>query len=69
MVSQHPLIKRAKKYLRKDVDLSPPGCFYSDSIGAWCVTATGDLLVETPNHQGTRTKKNDIETGEDQKGE
>lgn len=69
MDSQHPLIQRAQRYLRKEVDLSPPSCFYSDTIGAWCLTETGELLVETPNHQGPRTKKNDIETGEDQKGE
>lgn len=69
MESQHPLLRRAQMYLRKDVDLSPPGCFYSETIGAWCVAETGDLLVETPNHQGPVTKKNDIETGEDQKGE
>jgi len=69
MDEQHPLIQRAQKYLWKDVDLSPPGCFYDNSIGAWCINETGDLLVDTPGHQGPHTKKNDIETGEDQKGE
>ena len=69
MDSQHPLIQRAQKYLRNEVDLAPVGCSYDDTAGAWRVKETGQLWVETPHHQGPRTKKNDIETGEDQKGE
>ena len=69
MASQHPLIQRAQKYPRNKVDLSPAGCFYDDTVGAWRLIKTGQLWVETPGHQGPRTKKNDIETGEDQKGE
>lgn len=69
MDGEHPLIHRAQKYPRGKVDLSPVGCFYDDVVGAWLILETGELWVETPNRQGPRTKKNDIETGEDQKGE
>ena len=69
MDSLHPLLQRAHKYPRQEVDLSPPGCQYDDMVGAWRVIETSQLWVETPSRKGPRTKKEDIETGEDQKGE
>lgn len=69
MKSEHPLLKRAQKYVRREVDLAPAGCLYDDAIGAWRIIETGDLWVETPDRVGPQTKKQDIETGEDQKGE
>lgn len=69
MNSEHPLLQRAQKYPHRQVDLAPDGCVYDDAVGAWRVTETGELWVETPNREGPRTKKQDIETGEDQKGE
>jgi len=69
MEQQHPLLQRAQRYPRGDVDLTPPGCRYDEAVGAWRVIQTGALWVETPNREGPRTKKNDIETGEDQKGQ
>lgn len=69
MNTEHPLLERAKKYPRQDVNLAPAGCLYDYDIGAWRLIDTGELWVETPNHIGPKTKKCDIETGEDQKGE
>jgi hypothetical protein len=69
MTTDHPLIQRAQRYARTERDLAPAGCSYDDYLGAWRVIETGQLWVETPGRQGPRTKKNDIETGEDQKGE
>lgn len=69
MDNLHPLLQRTHRYPRQEVDLSPPGCQYDDTVGAWRVIETGQLWVETPCHEGPRTKKEDIETGEDQKGE
>ncbi|QDU44322.1 hypothetical protein Mal52_28010 [Symmachiella dynata] len=69
MSNEHPLIQRAHWYSRQDVNLTPDGCKYDDNIGAWTVIASGDLWVETPGREGPQTKKQDIETGEDQKGE
>jgi hypothetical protein len=69
MDNEHPLLQRAHKYPRREVDLSPAGCLYDDAVGAWRVIETGELWVETPGRRGPHTKKNDIETGEDQKGE
>lgn len=69
MSNEHPLLKRAHKYPRREMDLAPAGCSYDAAVGAWRLIDTGELWVETPDRTGPRTKKNDIETGEDQKGE
>jgi hypothetical protein len=69
MGNLHPLLARAQRYRRGQVDLQPPGCSYDALAGAWRDMATGALAVELPGRQGPRTKKMDIETGEDQKGE
>lgn len=69
MDHQHTLLKRASTYPRpRGIDLSPPDCIYDFGLGAWIVGSTGQLFVETPGHQNPRTKKQDVETGEDQKG-
>nr|VFJ49956.1 MAG: hypothetical protein BECKDK2373B_GA0170837_102644 [Candidatus Kentron sp. DK] len=69
MNSIHPLLQRARTYPRSNIDLSPPGCEYDDAVGAWRIMETGQLWAETPERVGPATKKFDIETGEDQKGE
>lgn len=69
MNNEHPLLNRAQKYPRRDVNLAPAGCIYDDDIGAWRLISTGELWVETCERKGLETKKCDIETGEDQKGE
>lgn len=69
MKDDHPLLRRAQKYVRSEIDLAPAGCWYDAAIGAWRFNETGDLWVDTSDRNGPRTKKNDIETGEDQKGE
>lgn len=65
----HPLLERAQRYRRTFVDLSPHGCHYDSKVGAWRNDISGILAVELPDRQRPRTKKQDIETGEDQKGE
>ena len=65
----HPLLDRAHKYKVQHPDLRPPECHYDFEIGAWVITETGTLWARSLNRQGPKTKKCDIETGEDQKGE
>lgn len=65
----HPLLERAHTYERREVNLSPPSCTYDPLVGAWRSDEDGLLAVERPDRQGPHTKKMDIETGEDQKGE
>ncbi len=65
----HILLDRAVPYTR-DHDISvPEGFVFSRSLGAWYSTVDGTHLVERPGYPGGGTKKNDIETGEDQKGQ
>lgn len=69
MSNEHPLLQRAQKYPHPQLDPAPPGCTYDPAIGAWRLNATGTLWVDSSSRDDPRTKKHDIETGEDQKGE
>lgn len=65
----HILLQTARSVRRREVPVHPPGCTYDPIVGAWLVDGSATLLVETPGRSLPGTKKNDIETGEDQKGE
>jgi hypothetical protein len=65
----HLLLEKAKTYPRFRGELAPSNCKYDQLIGAWVLQSTSELLIETPLRKGPRTKKEDIETGEDQKAE
>ncbi len=67
--TEHLLLNLAKTYPVFEGDLTPEGCRYDLYEGAWILEDVGSLLVESPDRKGPRTKKEDIETGEDQKGE
>lgn len=69
MNNEHPLLSRALRFPYLAVDLAPAGCIYDAAVGAWRFVNTGELWIEGSNRVGPRTKKQDIETGEDQKGE
>ena len=66
--STHILIANAREYEHEPTDLRPDKCDYDVLTGAWIHQPTGDLLVESAIARPPRTKKADIETGEDQKG-
>jgi len=67
--TNHLLLKLASTYERPSGSLAPEGCVYDDQIGAWVLEGTDVLFVNTPERKGPKTKKEDIETGEDQKSE
>ena len=64
----HILLAKARTHEYKPVDLRPSGCDYDLITGAWIRRSTGELLVESAWPRPPRTKKADVETGEDQKG-
>lgn len=66
---RHILLDRAWAYEVDRRNLAPEACTYDMAQGRWVLSASGIPLVETPGYQGPSTKKCDIETGEDQKGE
>ncbi|WP_439826900.1 hypothetical protein [Aeromonas enteropelogenes] len=67
-MSQHFLIKLATKKPYLDKPEMPEGSFYDSVKGYW--VKAGESLVSYSSEFGVMaTKKCDIETGEDQKGE
>lgn len=66
---RHILLEYARSYERGEVELTPAGCDYDLRAGAWVVKKSGILLVASPDRpRPPQSKKNDVETGEDQKG-
>ena len=65
---QHVLLEKARVYDLEPIDLRPANSDYDLLAGAWVHRPSGGLLVESADVKPPRTKKHDIETGEDQKG-
>jgi hypothetical protein len=66
---RHLLLRTASSARRRNAPEAPPDCIYDPVLGAWILEGTNTLLVDTPQRSLPGTKKSDIETGEDQKGE
>ena len=64
----HVLLEKARGYAREPIELKPADSDYDLLAGAWIHRPSGELLVESAVPKPPRTKKNDVETGEDQKG-
>ena len=68
-MSNHPLIRLARRTEIPPHATAPPGARYDFVRGAWVDTQTGRLLVRSDQDRPRpQTKKMDVETGEDQKG-
>ena len=66
--ANHILLQKAKKTEVND-KVSMNNGVYDAVLGAW-ITRNGEgLLVDQPDRDKPRTKKNDVETGEDLKSE
>jgi hypothetical protein len=66
---RHILLHHARRYDCARVDLSPAGCQYDIRIGAWILKDSDELVVNSVERpRPPQSKKNDVETGEDQKG-
>ena len=66
---KHLLLELAKTYPKFTGDLTPQGSRYDILQGAWVLDSVGTLLVESDDPSPPKTKKADMETGEDQKSE
>lgn len=66
----HFLVERAFLY-DGNRNVTLVDCSYDDTYGAWFDVTSGDVLVKSsrPGRPEPQSKKHDIETGEDQKGE
>ena len=68
-MKDHILLEKAKKYDIPEQNLTPNGCSYSAKEGFWVDDSSNKAMMKTEKPQKPTSKKCDIETGEDQKGE
>ena len=65
---EHVLLANAQANARESIDLRPPDSDYDLVVGAWVHRPSGALFVESDDPEPPRTKKADVERGEDVKG-
>jgi hypothetical protein len=66
---RHILFQKALVY-KKRKEITPPKDYeYDHNLGAWINREADLLLIDSVDFKGQATKKHDIETGEDQKGQ
>lgn len=68
-MKEHILLEKAYVYENISAELTPTGCSYDRYSGLWRIDSTGDVMMVGNYAQKPQTKKCDVETGEDQKGE
>ena len=69
-MEDHILIKKAFKYFKKPEDRkTDKNYLYNEKKGFWISKETGEPAIYDPRFKPPKTKKEDRETGEDQKGE
>ncbi len=68
-MKEHIILEKAKRYNTSDENVTPSGCTYQSQEGFWVDDTTGEAMMKSNNSQKPTSKKCDIETGEDQKGE
>lgn len=71
MTAKNLLVSKAKLFSYREPLEDIEGCHYDKIVGAWIINATNEFLVKSQDPEKPRpgTKKEDIETGEDRKGE
>lgn len=69
MTRRHLLLETSRTSPVTASDIAPAGGKYDVEMGAWVDKTSGRLLIESPDREPPRTKKCDVETGEDQKRE
>ncbi len=69
-MKDHILLEKAQKYdVPDEKSLTPKGCSYKAQEGFWVDNSSNTAMMKTDKPQKPTSKKCDIETGEDQKGE
>ena len=66
---EHIILEKAKRYSAPDGVTAPDGCLYKAHEGFWVEKGTNAPMMRSDNPRKPISKKCDIETGEDQKGE
>lgn len=70
-MKEHILLEKAHTYDNVRKSLKPEGCTYQSQEGYWTLNSNGQVMMKSddPKKPKPATKKWDVETGEDQKGE
>jgi hypothetical protein len=68
-MKEHFLLEKAFRYREPTVDPIPEGCTFQHRRGYWTKNDTGEVMMLSSDPRRPQTKKEDRETGEDQKGE
>lgn len=68
-MKEHILLEKAYVYNDVPKRLTPEGCSYDRNSGLWRMDRTGEVMMISNYAQKPQSKKCDVETGEDQKGE
>lgn len=66
---KHILLQKALKYRQRKEIKSPNGFLFDSLLGAWVNNIDKSLLIFSKDFKALGTKKEDVETGEDQKGQ
>ena len=66
---RHILLEKACCYPEPRAALVPDNCTFIQKNGYWRNNSTGEIMMLSNDPCRPQTKKEDIETGEDQKGE
>lgn len=68
-MKQHILLGKAYCYPEPGEAQIPENCTFIQKNGYWRNNSTGEIMMLSNDPRRPQTKKADIETGEDQKGE
>ena len=68
-MKQHVLLEKAKHYIPAENDMYPSGYKILTREGYWYNEQTNETFIYSDDPRKPSSKKWDIETGEDQKGE
>ena len=68
-MKQHILLEKAYCYPEPTQILPPQDCTFAEKSGYWVNNSTGEIMMLSNDPRRPQSKKADIETGEDQKGE
>ncbi len=68
-MKEHILLEKAYIYENIPQKLTPEGCYYDRTCGVWRIEQTDEIMMIGNYAKKPASKKCDIETGEDQKGE
>ncbi len=68
-MKEHIILEKAKRYNTSNQSTVPSGCTYKSKEGFWVENTSNCAMMRSNKLQKPISKKCDIETGEDQKGE